>query len=58
MRNKSTEGKGYWYHKQNRNWVVEINGKHIGCFPAKEEAASVAAMVRKHSPAVTWAPII
>ena len=32
MRNLSNQGKGYWYQKQNKNWVVEICGKHIGCF--------------------------
>lgn len=47
MRNKLDLGKGYWLHSQNNNWVVEICGKHIGCFPTEEEASKVAELVRK-----------
>ena len=46
MRNRTDQGKGYWFQKQNRNWVVEVNNKHIGCFPTEERAAEIAALVR------------
>lgn len=46
MRNLRDQGKGYWYHKQVGNWVVEVWGKHIGCFPTEHEAAAIAAHVR------------
>lgn len=38
-------GKGYWYQKQNKNWVVEINGKHIGAFDSEELANQIATMI-------------
>lgn len=47
MRNRTDQGKGYWYQKQNKNWVVEILGKHVGCFETEEEAIRVAEFVRK-----------
>lgn len=46
MRNLTNQGRGYWYQKQNHNWVVEIYGKHIGCFATEEEADKVARLVR------------
>lgn len=46
MRNKTNQGKGYWYQKQNSNWVVEVYGKHIGCFDTEEEAANIANLIR------------
>lgn len=46
MRNRTNQGKGYWYQKQNNNWVVEVHGKHIGCFDTEEEAASVVTLIR------------
>lgn len=45
MRNKD-RGKGYWYQKQNNNWVVEVSGKHRGCFDTEQEAKDFAALVR------------
>lgn len=46
MRNLTDQGKGYWYQKQNRNWVVEINNKHIGCFATEGEAKQIAKVIR------------
>ncbi|WP_394805346.1 HNH endonuclease signature motif containing protein [Rhodococcus qingshengii] len=46
MRNRSDLGKGYWFHRSNRNWVVEVNGKHIGCFASEAHAARIVALVR------------
>jgi hypothetical protein len=46
MRNRSDQGKGYWKHRKNNNWVVEIHGKHICCVPTEDEAREVAALVR------------
>lgn len=46
MRNLRNQGKGYWYHKQNDNWVVEVNQNHIGCFNTEEEASKIAKFVR------------
>jgi hypothetical protein len=46
MRNKTDQGKGYWYQKQNRNWVVEICTKHVGCFDTEEQAIKIAEFVR------------
>lgn len=46
MRNKRNQGKGYWYQRQNNNWVVEIFGKHIGSFDSEDEAREIAALVR------------
>ena len=46
MRNLRDQGKGYWFHKQNHNWAVEINGKHVGVFETEEEAARIAEFVR------------
>lgn len=46
MRNMRDQGRGYWFQKQNQNWVVEIYGKHIGCFKTEEEAKEIAAFVR------------
>lgn len=44
--NRTNQGKGYWFHKQNNNWVVEIRGKHIGCFASENEAIKVVDFVR------------
>lgn len=46
MRNKRVQGRGYWYQQQNLNWVVEIHGKHRGCFDTEEEAKEFARQVR------------
>lgn len=46
MRNKRVQGKGYWFQKQNSNWVVEVNNKHIGVFKSETEAAQVVQLVR------------
>lgn len=46
MLNKRNQGKGYWYQKQNNNWVVEIQGKHRGCFSTEQEAKEFARQVR------------
>lgn len=46
MRNKREQGKGYWYQKQNSNWVVEIWGVHIGVFDTEDEAKRVATLIR------------
>lgn len=46
MRNKTDQGKGYWYHKQNKNWIVEINSKHRGTFQTEQDAAEFAQQVR------------
>jgi hypothetical protein len=46
MRNMKDQGKGYWYQKQNNNWVVEIYGKHRGCFDTESEAKQFAELVR------------
>jgi hypothetical protein len=46
MRNKANQGKGYWYQRQNKNWVVEVWGKHIGCFQTEKEAQDISALVR------------
>lgn len=46
MRNLSEQGRGYWFQKQNRNWVVEIYGKHIGVFADEAEAARIVEFVR------------
>jgi len=46
MRNKTNQGKGYWYHSQNHNWVVDINCKHRGSFATEQEAIDFAALVR------------
>lgn len=46
MRNKSNQGKGYWYQRQNKNWAVEICGKHIGCFKTEKEAIEIAKFIR------------
>jgi len=46
QRNRRDQGKGYWYQKQNQNWVVEVWGRHIGCFSTEEEAKKVAAHIR------------
>lgn len=37
--------KGYWHHKQNNNWVVEVYGKHRGTFTSKAEAQEFAKKV-------------
>ena len=47
MRNMTNQGKGYWYQKQNKNWVVEVYGIHRGCFNTEEEAESFAELVRR-----------
>lgn len=44
MQNKE-RGRGYWYQKQNRNWVVEIYGEHRGCFSNEKDAAAFAELV-------------
>lgn len=46
MRNLSNQGKGYWFQKQNNNWVVEVYGKHIGCFKTEDEAKTISNLVR------------
>lgn len=46
MRNKTNQGKGYWYQRQNKNWVVEIHGVHRGTFDTEKEASDFAALVR------------
>lgn len=46
LRNKSDQGKGYWFQKQNRNWVVEVYGKHRGTFQTEAEASEFAKQVR------------
>lgn len=46
MRNLRDHGKGYWFQKQNGNWVVEIYGQHIGVFKTEQEAARVAKHIR------------
>lgn len=45
-RNRKDPGKGYWFQRQNRNWVVELNSKHVGTFATEEEAARVVAHIR------------
>jgi len=47
MRNRTNQGKGYWFQKQNQNWVVEVWGKHIGVFATEEEAIKVSKLVRE-----------
>lgn len=44
--NRKNQGKGYWFQKQNNNWVVELSGKHIGTFPSELEAKSVVNLIR------------
>ena len=46
MRNLRNQGRGYWRHRKNKNWVVEVYGKHIGCFSTEAEAARMAEHVR------------
>jgi len=46
MRNLTDQGKGYWYHRKNKNWCVEIHGKHIGSFRTEAEAITIASQVR------------
>jgi len=46
MRNLSNQGKGYWFQKQNNNWVVEVHGKHIGVFQTEEQAQKIVVLVR------------
>lgn len=46
LRNKRDQGKGYYFQKQNHNWVVDINGKHIGSFATEDEAVKIAALIR------------
>lgn len=46
MRNKKDQGRGYWFQKQNKNWVVEVNGIHRGCFSNEADAAEFVEMVR------------
>ena len=46
MRNKTDQGRGYWFQKQNSNWVVEVWGKHIGSFSTESEAARIIELVR------------
>jgi len=45
-RNLTDQGKGYWFQRQNNNWVVEVNGKHRGTFEDELEAAEFAKQVR------------
>lgn len=45
-RNRKSLSKGYWYHKQNKNWVVELESKHVGCFPIEDEAIKMVAFIR------------
>lgn len=44
MMNKEP-GMGVWYQKQNSNWVVELYGKHVGCFKEFGLAYQVAQMI-------------
>jgi hypothetical protein len=44
MQNKE-RGLGVWYQKQNRNWVVELYGEHVGCFKEFELAYQIAQMI-------------
>lgn len=37
--------KGYWYHGQNNNWVVEVHGIHRGVFDTEPEAKQFAEKV-------------
>lgn len=46
MRNLRDQGKGYWYQQQNKNWVVEVHGKHRGTFSTEQEAKEFAERVR------------
>lgn len=46
MRNLTDQGKGYWFQKQNNNWVVEIHGIHRGTFATEQEADEFARLVR------------
>lgn len=46
MRNKRDQGKGYWFQRQNLNWVVEVNGIHRGTFTTEKEAKDFVALVR------------
>lgn len=46
MRNRTVQGKGYWYQKQSRKWVVEVWGKHIGSFSSEVEADRIATLIR------------
>lgn len=45
-RNRKEPGRGYWFQKQNSNWVVELNGRHIGVFDTEVEAADIVALIR------------
>jgi hypothetical protein len=47
MRNRTNQGRGYWFQRQNNNWVVEINGKHRGTFETEQEAIIFAKLVRE-----------
>lgn len=46
LRNKRNQGKGYWKHSQNNNWVVEVNGKHIASVLTEREAMDLVAHIR------------
>lgn len=46
MRNRRDQGKGYWFQRQNKNWVVEIHGIHRGTFETELEASKFASLVR------------
>ncbi|MFI8696721.1 HNH endonuclease signature motif containing protein [Dietzia maris] len=45
-RNRKDHGNGYYFHKQNQNWVVALNSKHIGCFDTEDEAIRIVAHLR------------
>jgi hypothetical protein len=45
-RNLKDQGKGYWKHSQNQNWVVEVNGRHVCCVASEDEAIDIVAFVR------------
>lgn len=46
MLNLKNQGRGYWFQKQNNNWVVELSGKHIGVFASELEAKNVVNLIR------------
>lgn len=35
------------WHKSNKKWQVNINGKHLGCFDSKEKANEYAVLKRR-----------
>lgn len=47
MRNMTNQGKGYWYSKPIRRWVVDVNHKYRGTFITEAEAADYTQAVRE-----------